>query len=356
MSGIWAERAEFYQEHLNRVSRSFAFCIERLESPLRAHVGLSYLLCRILDTVEDALWPSRAHQEAAFDRFESFIRVCPAPEEVGRWRSTFPDGIPEGEVRLMDQAWEMFRDFHGLSVRLQESLRGPILSMARGMRFFQKRVDRGEMKLKNLGEVNQYCFFVAGVVGEILTQLLCADTAIEERELTSPGLDLENSFRFGLFLQKVNLLKDQMGDEKEGRYLVPSRPGVRASLIEDAKGALRYLLSIPESIKGYRLFCGWSLFLGLASLPWIDRSWRERALIKIPRARTLLLLAEIERKIRDNKALERLFEKLLSESGTEPAFSPASLAQDSSVDAIHPLMELYQGALTKDQVATLMSA
>ena len=44
----------FYQTHLDRVSRSFAFCIKKLESPLRQWVSLAYLLCRVLDTVEDS--------------------------------------------------------------------------------------------------------------------------------------------------------------------------------------------------------------------------------------------------------------------------------------------------------------
>ena len=46
----------YYQPHLDRVSRSFAFCIARLEGEMREWVSLSYLLCRLLDTVEDAPW------------------------------------------------------------------------------------------------------------------------------------------------------------------------------------------------------------------------------------------------------------------------------------------------------------
>ncbi len=51
------KEAEFYQTHLDRVSRSFAFCIRQLPDPLRGWVGLSYLLCRILDTIEDSPCP-----------------------------------------------------------------------------------------------------------------------------------------------------------------------------------------------------------------------------------------------------------------------------------------------------------
>ena len=44
----------YYQHWLDVVSRSFALCIPQLEPPFRDHVGLAYLLFRVLDTVEDA--------------------------------------------------------------------------------------------------------------------------------------------------------------------------------------------------------------------------------------------------------------------------------------------------------------
>ena len=61
---------DFYQNHLNKVSRSFAFCIPRLEGNLREWIGLSYLLCRLLDTVEDALWTSHEEQLRSFEMFQ----------------------------------------------------------------------------------------------------------------------------------------------------------------------------------------------------------------------------------------------------------------------------------------------
>ena len=76
---------------------------------------------------------------------------------------------------------------------------------------------------------------------------------------------IKNAFHFGLFLQKVNLLKDQRTDEREGRFLIPDRKLVLASLTENAKGAIAYLISLPESRKRavapLRVvpFSGWSL-------------------------------------------------------------------------------------------------
>ncbi len=40
--------------HLPKVSRTFALAIDGLPDPLRGEVCVAYLLCRVLDTVEDA--------------------------------------------------------------------------------------------------------------------------------------------------------------------------------------------------------------------------------------------------------------------------------------------------------------
>ena len=44
-------------QNLNLVSRSFALCIPTLEAGLRDQIGLSYLLMRALDSIEDSTLP-----------------------------------------------------------------------------------------------------------------------------------------------------------------------------------------------------------------------------------------------------------------------------------------------------------
>ena len=305
-------RAEFYQGHLDRVSRSFAFCIARLDGALRERVGLSYLLCRLLDTIEDADWSTFALQERAFLRFDSFVTSRPRTAEVADWAREFPFSLPEGEALLLKDSERILTDFHELPEEVREPLGRLILSMSAGMRHFMcRKAEDGQLTLKTAADVNRYCFFVAGVVGEMLTQFAV-------KGFTARLTRLSDAFRFGLFLQKVNLLKDQRGDEKLGRFLVPSRPQLLSSLLADADGAFRYLLSLSEKERGFRLFCAWSLFLGLASLPWIQRAELDEAL-KIPREETLKLLSDIEETIDDCKALGRLFEELKLKSAAAPA-------------------------------------
>ena len=334
--------AGHYQQHLDRVSRSFAFCIARLDGEFRCWVGLSYLLCRILDTVEDAQWQDSSDREEAFLRFEKFLLEGVSQLEILAWVSRFPD-VPVGERELLLDSARIFSDLHSLPIRVREKIRAPVLNMYRGMRHFSKGQKPGQaIRLQSISEVNQYCFFVAGLVGDLLTEL------VSERWPSMPvsGRTYLDAHHFGLFLQKVNLLKDQAADEKEGRFLVPSRPELLASLRKDAEGALRYLQSLPIAEKGFRLFCAWSLFLGLASLPWSERSWAKGIFSKIPRLLTQKLLASVEKIIDDNNALLVLFQQML------PAL-PASRPTYRLGAAPVWLGEVYRGRLGHQEFAEL---
>ncbi len=330
----------FYEQHLNRVSRSFAFCIARLEGDMRDWVSLSYLLCRLLDTIEDAPWDEPAAQTKAFDLFGRFLQELPTEQTVTIWAAAFPLAIEEGERKLLLDAHRCFQNLHALPEPVKEKIRRPVGAMQRGMRHFTAKKERG-LRLQSLTEVNQYCFFVAGLVGELLTDLVI------QRWPTLPvsrRLYLD-AHHFGLFLQKINLLKDQDKDEKEGRYLVPSRKELLASLRKDAEGAIRYLQALPLTEKGFRLFCAWSLFLGLASLPWIERSKLLGIFSKIPRLVTEKLLSRVEHLIDDNQALMGLFTEL---------FPPTALPLPPAGALEIPWMkQLYQGVLSQEDFREL---
>lgn len=334
---------DFYQKHLDRVSRSFAFCIARLDGEMREWVSLSYLLCRILDTVEDAPWASSAEQDAAFDRFHAFLLNPPGESETVAWADSFPAGTDAAELELVREAHRCFRNLHALPASVAEKIRRPVLNMYRGMRhFLGERREHGSLRLRTLAEVNQYCFFVAGLVGELLTELLLQ----RQPQLPTTGRLYLDAHHFGLFLQKINLLKDQAKDEREGRFLVPSRPEVLASLGRDAEGAIRYLQSLPVAEKGFRLFCAWSLFLGLASLPWIEKSKILGKFLKIPRFVTEKLLARVEKVIDDNGALAKLFNEMLPKL---PRLSVTTLP----LGAIPWMEQIYRGALGPDEFREL---
>lgn len=312
--------------HLERVSRSFAFCIARLEVPLRDQVGLSYLLCRILDTVEDANWTNSDAQIAAFT---NFIALLKSGGDAKSWTENLisqTSSVSENERILVLEAPLVFERLMTFPLEVRDVILPPVVSMAQGMREFamSRTISRGLLQLRTLEEVNRYCFFVAGVVGEILDGLLRVEAKHHE---VSVHTRLSDGFRFGLFLQKVNLLKDRETDLKESRDLVPTKSDVFQSALEDVILAFGYVSSIPVQFQGYRLFCAWSLFLGLASLPHIARGE------KIGRLETLSLLAKVEIKIDSPMLLANFFNETLviarKSAGAYDAVSSVSAAHEA---------------------------
>jgi phytoene/squalene synthetase len=334
-------RVRFHAPHLERVSRSFAFGISRLEPELRANVGLGYLVCRILDTVEDAQWVSGEEQRRTFTEFEKFVTQTATDRgAIEAWAARFPTTIADGERLLLNDAPEIFREFAALDEKTREAMLPPVLSMSRGMIHFTERARRtGALRLKDLADVNTYCFFVAGVVGELLTGLI-------DDEKRPIGLDL--AIRFGLFLQKINVLKDQWTDESEGRFLVPDRPRVLESLARDADGAFRYLQAIPLARKDYRLFCAWALYLGLATIPLLREANGET--VKLGRVQALALGAKIELAIDDNARLRALFEELAPRARGDTEAAGADGLVDFDV-----LRDNYIGRLAIDRLASVLS-
>ncbi|MBX3022726.1 MAG: squalene/phytoene synthase family protein [Bdellovibrionales bacterium] len=304
-----ASKAEFYQTHLDRVSRSFAFCIRQLQSPLREWVGLSYLLCRVVDTVEDAPWASPPPQFEAFRRFDQAL--LHDPKVLEGWGTEFPEQVNESEKLLLADAARLMADYHQFPPPVREVMQELIHSMSQGMQHFCRGKQNGALHLRSLTEVNQYCFFVAGVVGELLTKLVAK---VEPRLQLTPQLLLE-AHHFGLFLQKVNLLKDQVGDEKVGRHLIPSRDEVERSSQENAEHALEFLLALPLEQSEFRRFCAWSLFLGLEALNVARRSLSENKVLKVARGRMEEILAKVEESLSDSARLRQLFQELIKPLG-----------------------------------------
>jgi phytoene/squalene synthetase len=287
--------ASFYQRHLDAVSRSFALCIPQLEEPFRGRVALAYLLFRVLDTVEDAPFADREEQQRLFDEFRRLLRERPAKGQAAGLARAFPPGLTRAEAELLEVSDLLFADAWELPEDSRVVLLGALDRMAQGMAAYARR--GAVLRLLDVEDVCRYCCFVAGLVGELLTRLW----AVDGRNAPS----MLAAYRFGLYLQKINILKDQREDEAAGRFLVPDRAALLASLREDGRGALEYLTTLPRDARGYRIFCAWSLMLGASSLSQLDARPQSR------RAETLALLGRTAEIVEDDSALSRLFRELL---------------------------------------------
>ncbi len=285
-----------YQRLLDAVSRSFALCIPQLSPPFRDRVALAYLLLRVLDTVEDAPFEDRDLQQRQFVRLCGFLRRPPRHDEVDGFIAGFPDQLTDHERLLLSHTATLIDDAHALDPEARLLIFGTVERMASGMAAYTRRADR--LRLVDVEDVARYCCFVAGTVGEMLTELW----ALGRREAPpAPRL----AYHFGLFLQKVNILKDQAEDEAVGRFFVPDRDQLLASLRGDARGALAYLQALPRDDLGYRTFCAWCLMMGAATIANLDGPKQSR------RAATGELLARTAQIAGDNHALAAQFAELM---------------------------------------------
>jgi len=285
----------FYQHWLDAVSRSFALCIPQLDPPFRDHVGLAYLLFRVLDTIEDAPFAEQATQQRQFERLRAFLRAMPTRPVVDAFVATFPTRITDAERALLGETYALLEDGHALPAVARAAMFRALDRMLLGMAAYTRRP--APLRLVDGEDVSRYCCFVAGVVGEMLTDLWAL-----ARSAAPPSTPL--AYHFGLFLQKVNILKDQAEDEAAGRFLVPDRTELIASLGRDAEGALAYLQAIPCGDR-YRIFCAWSLMLGAATIAQLEQPRQSR------RAESAQLLARTAAIVDDNDGLARLLGELM---------------------------------------------
>jgi phytoene/squalene synthetase len=328
----------FYQTHLDRVSRSFAFCLAQLEPPFRSWLSLAYLLFRLLDTVEDAPWRDPDDQAHQFAELDAYVRTMPSAVALAAWVARFPTDIPEGERLLALDTERLLADVQALPAVPREALLRCYGDMSAGMRHFSQD---GRAGVASLAELNQYCFYVASIIGELVHDLLMA----AKPDLTLPADAVRCCHRLGLVLQKVNILKDQRHDEQSGRRFVTDRDALLASLMADLPEAFRCVLLMPDSVLSLRQFCAWSLFLGMATIPYVVRSWHEPIVAKVPRAETEALLERISDSIDDPAALTVLFDGLF-------AAMPAGMPVAAVLGPL-ALPARYSGLLTAADLALL---
>lgn len=285
--------ARAYQNQiLPGVSRTFALTIPTLPEALRAPVTNAYLLCRIADTIEDDAKLAAADKRA-FGR--QFLDVLGARMEADEFASRLaprlaPATLAE-ERDLIIHVPAVTAVTASLPAAQRDALLRCVAIMSEGMHRYQQQA--GLHGLEGRGQLDEYCYFVAGVVGEMLTELFCDySPAIARRR----GELMELAPSFGQGLQMTNILKDIWEDRRRGACWLPQvdfrigAAGLRdllgdlaapareqgfRRLVARAHGhlrnALRYTLAIPPGEKGIRRFCLWSLGMAVLTLRNIHR-------------------------------------------------------------------------------------
>jgi farnesyl-diphosphate farnesyltransferase len=224
-------------------------------------VGNTYLLCRIVDTIEDAedLSPetkqnlSQLFLDAVLERapVESFVEPClKALDHYGN----------QDELDLITHTPTVLRILHTCSQDDQAAVSRCVSIMSEGMSYFHgKQTQAG---LKDLREFEKYCYVVAGVVGELLTTIFSNYSSAFAKSIK--GHD-ELALAFGQALQMTNILKDSPEDHARGVSWKPADISQKELLkisYQKLQDSLSYILLIPKEELGMRRFC--FLAFGLA--------------------------------------------------------------------------------------------
>ena len=267
---------------LPNVSRSFALCIRILPSPLKSQMMLSYLVFRVIDTVEDSSAPLSMKREM-FAEFLALLSKKKANDAAsgecaGKMLSALDYTY---EKELLSELPCLVRAYFSLPAGARKAILKRARVMARGMCEFQ------EKPIETFADQDRYSYYVAGIIGHLFNDLLEFNGIITrklKRQLS------RYARQFGLALQKVNILRDIADDVASHRYYWPKRLLAKYGLsyrnicfaknrekalevlseqIKDARAyidsAMKYILLLPKKALQVRMFCLIPLFMAIES-------------------------------------------------------------------------------------------
>jgi len=325
---------EAYQTYsLQGVSRTFALTIPQLPEALRLQVGNAYLLCRITDTIEDEASLPMEQKEKLSGQFISVVKGEESAEQfAAAFSAELTDKTREAERDLIRNTARVIRLTHSFTLPQRRAMEQCVEEMATGMIRYQKQQSLNG--LRDINELGDYCYYVAGVVGVMLTELFCdySQAMGQHREQM-----LKLAVSFGQGLQMTNILKDIWEDQQRGVCWLPRDVFAGCDFdikeiveyIDDAcylvglerliaiatmhlHNALQYTLLIPAKEKGIRRFCFWALGMAVLTLRKINKhkNFRSSSEVKISRRSVKATVAATELIVGGDKRARWLFEQI----------------------------------------------
>jgi len=254
---------------LDRVSRTFALTIRMLKDPFRTYASAAYLLCRIVDTVEDCeTLPAETKCEYLREfcgRISGNSSGGPGPA-----RRLFPDpSIWEEKLTHHESAiLVMIRSFPG---PIQNIVFPYVVEMAEGMiMFLERQNENGILHFESDEQLDQYCYYVAGTVGLMMNEMFAAISGADKSGARKAAVEL------GIGLQLTNIVKDIQKDRLRNIHYCPRgenphwpghafpRTGVdlnrevltlASATISHLTTGQDYFLHLDSNFKQYKLFC-----------------------------------------------------------------------------------------------------
>ncbi len=315
---------------LEGVSRTFALTIPQLPESLCPVVANGYLLCRIIDTIEDE---PALHPEEKSHFCDAFRKVTAGELPAQHFSSALYPHLSSAtlpaEHELIKHTPAVIETLFSFNNNQREALVHCIKAMSKGMAGFQQRASTSG--LVNLESLNHYCYYVAGIVGEMLTRLFCDySPAIAEHRNRLDAL----SVSFGQGLQMTNILKDVWEDLERGSCWLPQdifndagfdlddlSPGVYSEAFDNGltrligissqhlANAMHYTLLIPKQETGIRNFCLWAIGMAVLTLRKINshRNFSSSQEVKISRSSVRAVVVSSQFAASHDRVLSALF-------------------------------------------------
>ena len=285
---------DFARSIIGRVSRTFAIGITILPGDLGKAVLTGYLLCRIADTIEDDGTSAASRRQ---ELLAKFIACFDDPALAARFGDEVSDiKVADPNYRELLHGTKLVFDLlNSLPPESARIVGRWTRELAMGMSEFVGRYPDG-IRIQTVEEYRRYCYYVAGTVGHMLTDLFFFHCRhIKEHDYQRLLVHCE---AFGEGLQTINILKDIAWDiEHENAAYIPEEllrergsshqlilHGDRvaqnhealATLVElaktDIKKSLDYINALPKVALQIRLFCLLPILFAVATLREIERS------------------------------------------------------------------------------------
>ncbi|SEO88910.1 phytoene/squalene synthase family protein [Aquisalimonas asiatica] len=345
-----ADDAAFQARMLDGVSRTFALTIPQLPAPLRPAIGNAYLLCRLADIIEDSAGLDPAGKRA---HLHALVAALDHPGAGAAFSAGLQPAItdaPAAERELVAEAERVFRLYRSLPAEQRTPLQRCLTIMADGMaRFADRKSPHG---LPDLTAFREYCYYVAGVVGEMLTDLFALQVpAIADDQAAMR----RRAVAFGLGLQMTNILKDVWDDRQRGVCWLPrdvfahhgcdlapdarwhESHGFQAGIREltvmahgHLREALRYTRGVPSSHRGIRRFCAWAIGMALYTLKAIHHrpDFDSARQVKLSRSRLRGVIVGCNLAVRNDRLLTGAFHWAARGLPAPPRHQPNPMASD----------------------------
>lgn len=328
---------DFCRRALPEVSRTFALNIPVLPPPLDLVVTVAYLLCRIADTLEDEARGQVSERAELFHTLGRLVKLEPGWEErasefARRSVAALRPSAPSAEVQLVQGTRTVLEAMRGLPDWTHRHIAACVGEMTGGMAEVMEELDGGAPQgLPDLRDTLQYCYYVAGTVGVMLTGLFVDghDSVRPKKAELAPRAPA-----FGRALQLTNILKDIREDLDRGfcwlprtvmakhglspgNLVLPERRSAAVAMLDELVAVARrecdvsfeYSLLLPRSEPGLRLFCLWPLLFALRTLRALAHNPAvfEPAPVKIDRQTVMRIMVLTRESVADDRALEALY-------------------------------------------------